>query len=148
VDKTAVAAVSTVFVGSLIALQAPINSMLGRSVGTFAAASVSFVIGTVVLVAIAAKVGGGLGDVGEARHLSWYYLTGGLLGAAYVTTVLVTVRTLGAGGVTAATIGGQLTASVVIDRLGLLGLEERPLTPARVAGIALLSAGVFLVVRE
>lgn len=145
---TWVAALSTVAVGVLIALQAPINSELGRAVGTFAAATVSFTIGTILLLAIAVTVGGGLGDVGEARHLSWVYLTGGVLGAAYVTTVLITVRTLGAGGVTAATIAGQLTASVVIDRAGVLGLEERPVTVGRLIGIALLAAGVFLVVRD
>ena len=53
---------------------------------------------------------------------------GGVLGAAYVTTVLLTVRTLGAGGVTAATVAGQLTMSVVIDRIGFLGLDETPIT--------------------
>jgi bacterial/archaeal transporter family-2 protein len=137
----------TVVVGGLIALQAPINSTLGRSVGTFAAASISFTIGTVALLAIAALFAGGFGQVGEVRGLSWYYLTGGLLGAAYVTTVLVTVRTLGAGGVTAATIAGQLTTSVVLDRIGVLGLEQRGLTAPRLLGIALLAAGVFLVVR-
>jgi transporter family-2 protein len=146
VDK-GLAAALTVCVGGLIALQAPINSTLGKSVGTFAAASVSFIIGTAALVAITA-VSAGFGDLGEARHLSWYYLTGGLLGAAYVTTVLVTVRSLGAGGVTAATIAGQLTASVVVDRLGVLGLPEKELTFPRVLGVALLAAGVFLIVRD
>ena len=147
-DRTGLAVLATVGVGSLIALQAPINSMLGRSVGTFAAATVSFIVGTLLLVAITVTVGGGFGDVGEARDLSWVYLTGGILGAAYVTTVLLTVRTLGAGGVTAATIAGQLTASVVIDRMGALGLDERPITAARVIGIVLLAAGVFLIVRD
>lgn len=145
---TALAAIGTVVVGALIALQAPINSELGRTVGTFAAASLSFLIGTIALVAVTATIGGGFGDLGEARHLHWHYLAGGILGAAYVTTVLVTVRTLGAGGVTAATIAGQLTASVAIDRAGVLGLTDRPLTPARMVGIALLAAGVFLIVRE
>ena len=138
----------TAATGGLIALQAPINSMLGRSIGTFAAASVSFIVGTLVLVAITVTVGGGFGDVAEARHLSPVYLAGGLLGAAYVTTVLLTVRTLGAGGVTAATIAGQLTASVVIDRAGALGLDEQPISAGRLLGIALLAAGVFLVVRD
>ena len=108
----------TVFAGGLIALQAPINSILGKSVGTFAAASVSFIVGTIALVLITVLVGGGFGDVGEARHLAWYYLTGGILGAVYVTTALVAVRSLGAGGVVAATIAGQLTLSLVIDQLG------------------------------
>jgi transporter family-2 protein len=143
-----VAVMLTVFAGGLIALQAPINSTLGKTVdNSFAAASISFLIGTLALVGITALVGG-FGGVGEARHLSWYYLTGGLLGAVYVTTALVAVRTLGAGGVTAATITGQLTASVLIDRAGVLGLSERPLSAQRLIGVALLAVGLFLIVRE
>ncbi len=140
--------IATVIAGSLVALQAPINSNLGKTVGTFAAASVSFAIGLGVLVLITLVAGGGFGQVGEAADLRWYYLTGGILGAAYVTTVLLTVRELGAGGVTAATIAGQLTMSVLIDRAGVLGLSERGLTLQRVVGIALLAAGTFLIVRE
>ncbi|HEX2232547.1 MAG TPA: DMT family transporter [Thermoleophilaceae bacterium] len=147
-DKQVLAVMATVFAGGLIALQAPINSMLGRPIGSLAAASVSFAIGLAALVAITLLVGGGFGKLGEAGNLSWYYLTGGVLGAVYVTTALIAVRTLGAGGVTAATIAGQLTLSVVIDRLGILGLEERGFTVDRVVGIALLVVGTFLVVRE
>ena len=65
-----------------------------------------------------------------------------------MTTVLVSVRTLGAGGVTAATIAGQLAMSVIVDRAGVLGLDKREPTPGRLLGIALLAAGVFLVVRD
>lgn len=142
------AVVLTACVGGLIALQAPINSMLGKAVGTWQAAAVSFTIGTVVLVGIASLAGGGWGDLGEARHLSWYYLTGGLLGAAYVTTVLVTVRSLGAGGVTAATIAGQLSMSLVVDELGILGVEKQSITLPRVLGVLLLAAGTYLIVRD
>jgi len=138
----------TALVGGCIALQAPINSHLGRSVGTFQAAFVSFAIGTMLLLAIAAVAKGGLGQVADARHVAWYYLTGGVLGAAYVTTVLVTVRALGAGGVVAATIAGQLSMSVVVDHFGWLGVERQPITALRVLGIALLAAGVFFVVRD
>jgi bacterial/archaeal transporter family-2 protein len=72
---------------------------------------------------------------------------GGLAGAAYVTTALLAVRSLGAGGVTAATITGQLAASLVLDRLGVLGLEERPLSVGRALGVVLLAVGTLLVVR-
>jgi bacterial/archaeal transporter family-2 protein len=65
-----------------------------------------------------------------------------------VTTVIVTVRSLGAGGVTAATIAGQLTLAVVVDQFGWLGVAQRSITTSRVAGIVLLAAGVFLVVRN
>lgn len=138
----------TACVGGAIALQAPINSTLGRTIGTFQAAAVSFAIGTAVLVAIVLLAAGGFGDLGAARHVAWYYLLGGVLGAAYVTTVLVTVRPLGAGGVTAATIAGQLTAAVIVDQFGALGVERHPVTLGRLAGIAFLAAGTYLVVRR
>ena len=147
-DKGAVAGLATVVAGGLIAMQAPINSTLGRSVGSLPAASVSFAIGLMALVVITLLFAGGFGEVGEARHLSWYYLAGGVLGAVYVTTALIAVRTLGAGGVTAATIAGQLTLSVVLDRFGFLGLDKHELSVKRVLGVALLAAGTFLIVRD
>jgi transporter family-2 protein len=143
-----VAVILTACVGGLIALQAPINSALGKAIGTWQAAAVSFTIGTLLLVAIVLLAAGGFGDLGQARHISWYYLTGGALGAAYVTTVLVTVRPLGAGGVTAATIAGQLTAAVIVDALGVLGVEKQPVTVLRLLGVAMLALGTYLVVRE
>ena len=145
--KPGVAVLLTAFAGGLVAMQAPINSHLGRAVGTFAAAAVSFTIGTLILVGITV-VSGSKADLGAIGGLQWYYLLGGALGAAYVTTVLVSVRTLGAGGVTAATITGQLTTSVVLDRVGAFGLEEKPVSLARVVGVVLLAAGVFLIVRD
>jgi transporter family-2 protein len=143
-----VAVALTAVVGGLIALQAPINSNLGKTVGTFQAAFVSFAIGTVVLAVIAALAKDGFSHVGDARHLTWYYLTGGVLGAIYVTTVLVTVRHLGAGGVVAATIAGQLAMGVVVDQLGILGVEKDPVTVTKVVGVLVLALGVFLIVKE
>ncbi len=138
----------TAFTGGLVALQAPVNSLLGRAIGTWQAAFVSFAIGTVALACIAALATGGLGQVSGVRNVSWYYLTGGLLGAAYVTTILVTVRTLGAGGIVAATIAGQLAVSVVVDHFGLVGVAKQPVTAAKVAGVLLLGLGTYLVVRD
>jgi bacterial/archaeal transporter family-2 protein len=143
-----VALLMTVAAGGLIALQAPINSVLGRSVGTFTAATVSFVVGTVALIGITLLIGEGFGQVDRAMSLPWYYLMGGILGVVYVTTALVAVRALGAGGVTAATIAGQLTAALVVDRLGILGVDPRPLSWPRVLGVVLLAAGTYLVIRE
>ena len=49
-DKTPIAVLATVFAGGFIALQAPINAALGKAVGSFPAASISFAIGTAALV--------------------------------------------------------------------------------------------------
>lgn len=129
---------------ALIAAQAPINSHLGRAVGTFQAAFVSFAIGAAALAVIALLTGGLAMDLGSVR---WYYLTGGLMGAVFVTTLLVTVRTLGATGILAAGLVGQMTASVVIDRFGLFGVDKAPITATRITGILLVALGAWLVVR-
>lgn len=52
----------TAIVGGLIALQAPINSGLGKATGSLPAALVSFLVGTLVLTAIVTVTGraGGL----------------------------------------------------------------------------------------
>lgn len=140
------AVVLTAVAGGLIALQAPINAGLGKATGSLPAALVSFVIGTAALAAIVALSGqaGGLASTFDVR---WYYLVGGLLGAIYVANALIAVTAIGAGGVAAATITGQLVASVAIDRLGLFGLDQVALSPARVFGVVLLLAGTILIVR-
>jgi transporter family-2 protein len=142
-----VAVVLTAAAGGLVALQAPINSKLGKTIGTFPAATVSFAVGLALLVAIVV-VAGDASRLPEARNATWWYLLGGALGAAYVTTVLVSVRTLGAGGVTAATIAGQLTLSLVVDQLGWLGVTKQPITALKLLGVAMLAGGVYLIVRD
>jgi transporter family-2 protein len=133
-------------VGGLIALQAPINAGLGKATGSFGAALLSFAVGLLALAAIVVLSGKAAG-LSEAATVPWYYLLGGLLGAAYVFTALVLVQEIGAGGVAAATVTGQLTASVLLDRYGFLGLDQVALSWERVLGVALLLAGTYLVVR-
>ena len=147
-DSQGAAILGMVIAGGLIGLQAPINAVLGSRVGSIPAASVSFFIGTLALVAITLLFTGGFDKLAESRGLSWIYFTGGVLGAIYVTAALICVRTLGAGGVTAATITGQLAISLAIDRAGVLGLDPRPVSLGRIAGVVLLAVGTYLVVRE
>lgn len=140
------AVILTAGAGGLIALQAPINAGLGKATGDLAAALISFLVGTAALLLIVV-VSGKAGGLSHATDVRWYYLVGGLLGAIYVANALVAVSSIGAGGVAAATVAGQLTASVVADRLGILGLEQVALTPLRILGVALLLVGTVLVVR-
>jgi transporter family-2 protein len=144
-----VAAVLMVVAGGFIALQSPINSQLGRVVGSLQGTFVSFAIATAMLLVVAAVARGGLGQIGEVRQVgSWVYLTGGVLGAGYVTAALLSVRSLGTGGVIAATIAGELTVAVLIDQFGWFGVERQTIDATRLAGIALLAVGVLLVVRD
>jgi bacterial/archaeal transporter family-2 protein len=134
--------------GCLVGMQAPVNSRLGKSVGSLQAASVSFLVGTAALLLITTFYKGGLVGIGKIGDAPWWALVGGLFGAIYVTVAILTVQTLGASGLTAVVIGGQLAMSVVIDRFGLLGLHRQAIGASRIVGLVLLVIGVALVVRR
>lgn len=142
------AAILVVGAGAVIGAQAPINGALGRIVGSWQAALVNFGVGFAILLALVAVVGGGFGGFSELPDAPWWALLGGACGVAIVTSSIVAVGALGAAGVTAAMVAGQLTASVVIDRFGWFGVREAPITAGKLAGVALLALGVYLVVRD
>ena len=96
-----------------------------------------------------ALVTSGLGGIRNVGNAPWYAVVGGgAMGALYVGSIVYTVRALGAGGLTAATISGQLAFAIIIDQYGWLGVQRSPITAMKLAGIALLAAGTYLVVRD
>jgi bacterial/archaeal transporter family-2 protein len=142
------AVLATVAAGGIVAAQAPANNILSQKVGTFGAVTVNFLVGTALVLVVTFAFAGGVRNEPVESPAWYYWVFGGVAGVAIVLTTLLTVRELGAGGVTAALIAGQLTLSVVFDRLGVLGLEERAVTWDRLLGIALLAVGTVLVARE
>jgi transporter family-2 protein len=143
-----VAVVLATVIGGTLALQAPLNSLLGRSTGGLAATVIAFSVGLAALLAVSA-IAGGLGGIAHAGDAPWWALIGGgLISALYVASIVWTVRALGAGGLTAATIAGQFAVALAVDHYGWLGVERQPVTAAKLAGLALLAAGTYLVVRD
>ncbi|MGK2956581.1 MAG: DMT family transporter [Solirubrobacterales bacterium] len=134
-----------VLVGALLAVQAPINSGLGRSVGKLPAALFSFLVGLAALIVIC-LVGGQMGQFSSIGDAAFPSLFGGLIGATYVATATVTISRIGAGAVAAATIAGQLTCSLVVDEFGWVGVDVIHITGLRILGAVLLLVGTALVV--
>lgn len=130
--------------GMMIAFQAPINAMLGRSLGSaLGAAAVSFLVGTVALIALTLLRGEG-GAFLRIDDIRPWLLIGGALGAFYVWAALWAVPVLGALTTMSAVIFGQLLAALVIDHFGLLGLPIREIGLTRIAAAALVAAGLVL----
>jgi transporter family-2 protein len=138
------AAAAGIFVG----LQAPVNSRLGKEIGSLQAATVSFTVGLLALILVASLSSGGISGVTNAGRAPWWALIGGVLGAFYVTVALVTVRTLGLSALTAIVVSGQLAIAVVVDRFGLLGIAKQHIGAPRIIGLVLLLVGAVLVVRR
>jgi transporter family-2 protein len=130
--------------GTAVALQAPVNAALARELGgPVPAAAVSFGVGFVVLLAIALLQGQG-GAFLKLPQVPAWTLIGGCLGAWYVLTSVWGVSQLGVVTLVAALILGQMTAAMVIDATGALGVTAREITPTRIASAGLVMAGLLL----
>jgi bacterial/archaeal transporter family-2 protein len=70
-----------------------------------------------------------------------------MLGAFYVASSTVVGPALGGTMLLALTVLGQLSAALLVDHFGWLGFPEQPITLVRIAGVALLLAGVWLIAR-
>ena len=136
-----------ILAGMLIALQGPINAQLAQGLGMpLAAAAASFVAGSVALVVLAA-IATQLQGISIAWRVPpwWMFVAGGCLGAAYVTSAIILTPRLGTAATMALIVAGQLTAGLLIDRMGWFDLAVRELSIGRVGGAILLLAGALLI---
>jgi bacterial/archaeal transporter family-2 protein len=135
-------------VGAGLTLQIGMNSTAGAGLGSSLLATiVNFVVGLIALCALALASGARVvpGTVGAVPGWAWF---GGLLGAAYVASVTILGPRLGATALLALVLLGQLAAALVVDHFGIVGFPGNAVTPTRLVGVALLAAGVMLIVRD
>jgi transporter family-2 protein len=132
--------------GVAVALQPSINARLAEKTGFLEAATVSFAVGTLVLLLI--SLASGQGSFRRIPDADWWQLSGGLFGAFFVAMTIVGVPRIGTTAVLALTIISQLTAGLVMDHYGLFGMRGIPIDLKRICGVGLLLAGVFLIFRR
>lgn len=137
-----------ILAGGATALQAPTNAKLATAVGSpVNAAFVSFAVGTIAL-AVAAAFLHTRPDMTAAKALPAYAWFGGLYGACFVVAAAWGVPRLGAAMTITLMVAGQLALSLLLDHFGALGVPRQPLNLGRIAGVALVFAGVLLVRRS
>jgi len=137
-----------VFVGgTLIALQAPTNSILAKSGGSpILAALISFAVGTLALFLV--WLASGNRPRAEAfADLPAYVWLGGLYGAFFVAVAAFAAPRIGLASLITIGIGGQIVMAMALDHFGALGLPRDAVTLPKLLGVALVLAGVVLVRR-
>jgi bacterial/archaeal transporter family-2 protein len=133
-----------VIAGAAIAIQAPLNAALSRSIGSpLAAAAWSFGVGFILLAAMALMTSGSAPVLRLAGVPVWQ-LVGGILGAYYVWSVISGVQSVGIFTAMAALIFGQVVTALAIDQFGAFGLAVQPITPQRVLAAAMVAGGLIL----
>ena len=143
-----IAMLAVILAGGATALQAPTNARLAAAVASpVNAAFISFAVGTAALGIIAAVLHT-RPDMVAPRSLPAYAWFGGLYGAIFVVAAAWAVPRLGVAMTVTLMVAGQLLLSVVLDHFGALGVPQNPISLTRVAGLALVVAGVLLVRRS
>jgi bacterial/archaeal transporter family-2 protein len=134
-------------VGALLALQAAANVQLSAAVGSpFTASTLQLGIGAAILLALALVVGA-VAHLDRVPDAPAWHLVGGLGSAVYITAGILLFPRLGAIVTVGLFIAGQMGASLAIDGLGWLGVEQESLDVAAWAGAAAVIAGTALIVR-
>jgi transporter family-2 protein len=134
-----------VLAGAALPVQGAINAQLRADLDApLTAALWSFVVATAAMALIVAATRPPRPQMQPLARLPWWGWLGGLCGATYVTSVFLLIPHIGVAPTVALTVAGQQLASVLVDRHGWLRLPRRAITRERLAGVALLLAGVAL----
>ena len=132
--------------GIAVAVQPSINSRLAQKTGVLESSCISFTVGALALLAVVLLSGrNGLRGVGDA---SWWELTGGLLGAFFVTATILVVPRIGTTATMAAAIAAQLITALILDHFGLFGFGGAQIDLKRSTGAFLLIIGAWLIIRR
>ncbi|HEY8565485.1 MAG TPA: DMT family transporter [Beijerinckiaceae bacterium] len=139
-----------VVAGLLNALQSGANSTLAKTLGQpFAAALVIVAVSATGLL-VAGLVSGQL-HLPEAqgwRSVPWWGWIGGLMGAVFVMSQLLVAQRIGAAPYLGLTVTAAVIGSLVLDHFGLMGFKQHAAGWGRLAGAALMIAGVGLIARS
>ena len=133
--------------GVVLTTQIAPNALLGKALGNdYLPAAVNMVIGLVATLALTWTFTTDWPTREALRAVPWYaWLGGGLMGTIYLTGAILLAPKLGAGELVGLVVAGQLVFSVVLDHFGWIGFAQHSANPARLAGCALMIAGVFLI---
>lgn len=135
-------------VGMAGTAQAAINNKLNEYIpNPLVVALVSFVVGGAALLIYIVASGGQLSSIWTAKNVPAIAWTGGILGAYFVACTVILIPRLGVALTFSLIIAGQMVLTLIIDHYALFGVDQRPVGIARIAGVALIIAGVVLIRR-
>jgi len=135
-------------IGGLLAIQGSINSQLGSYLKhPIQAAFVNFLVGTFCLLLFNLLMRTGAPKMSVLTQIPYYLFLGGILGAIFVSSVVILIPKIGVATMLGASIGGQMILAAIIDHYGFFNLTVHPISSGRIIGIIFLIAGIFLIQR-
>jgi bacterial/archaeal transporter family-2 protein len=133
--------------GLAVAIQTGVNAQLRLTIqNPTLTALISFLTGTFVLfMYVMLTSSHQLPTPATMYTISWWKYLGGVMGAFYITTVVIIAPRIGAANTLGFIVAGQLISAVIFDHFGLIGFVVRQITFLRILGVIFLILGVYLI---
>ncbi|HEY1062556.1 MAG TPA: DMT family transporter [Daejeonella sp.] len=131
--------------GAFLPIQAGLNAKLGKAAESPVYASMlSFAVGTLGLITyiLITKQSISWAGVREAPAHIWL---GGLLGAFYVTVIILAFPKLGPGLTFGLVVAGQMIISIILEHFNILVAQQNSISLMKLLGVLLVVAGVIII---
>lgn len=131
--------------GAFLPIQAGLNTRLGKAGESPVHASLfSFIVGAIGLVLYILLTNQTVSWEG-IKSAPWYSWLGGLLGAFYVTVIILAFPKLGPGLTFGLVVAGQMIFSALLEHFNILVAQPHPINFMKLLGIGLVIVGVVII---
>lgn len=131
--------------GAFLPIQAGLNYRLGKAIdNTVYAAMLSFIVGafSVACYILFTKQPVSWGGIKSVPGYVWF---GGVLGAFYVTAIILSFPKIGPALTFGLVVLGQMIISILLDHFNILVTQQHSINGWRVLGIIFIITGVFII---
>jgi bacterial/archaeal transporter family-2 protein len=131
--------------GAFLPLQAGLNTKLGKAIASPVHASIiSFMVGVITVFVYIQLTSQPVSWAG-VKTAPWYAWMGGVLGAFYVTAIVLAFPKIGPALTFGLVVAGQMFMAILLDHFNILVAQQHPVNLWRVLGIVLIIAGVIII---
>lgn len=131
--------------GAFLPVQAGLNAKLGKAAqNPIQASMISFVVGTIALVLYILISGQTISWSGLKSAPAYAWL-GGILGAFYVTIIVLAFPKLGPGLTFGLVVAGQMIVSILLEHYNILVAHPNAINFPKIIGVLLVVAGVIII---
>ena len=139
----------TMGIGIALTFQTAINTQLKEYLASpLQTALFSFLIGTIALSFLVLIENAGKPNLYQISTIPWYLWIGGCLGVYAITMSIFTAPKLGFLTFSGLVIFGQISASMLVDHFGLIGVNKTPINWQRLLGGVVIFIGVLLTLQR
>jgi len=135
--------------GALIPVQAATNAAFSKSIGNALITGLMvFIVGLIGMIVFVLISKVSLPSTQQLIAAPAYGYLGGIIVATYVVMITILVPRIGVGTAIAFIVTGQILFAVIIDHFGLFNAAVRTIDTTRFAGVLMMLAGIYLVMKK